>query len=163
MILMDFIKVLELNKNLLTQLIESMTETEINNKIKDYWTIYEHLVHLVQSQKVFTDRIKIFENDDNPIMIPSGPEKDGSKNATEKQKNIKELLKEFCELRNEQIEYIKVSGEKILNKNGLHKEYKKYSFEILIRHYILHDYFHMCRMEELWIKKEEYILDLNCI
>ena len=163
MILKNFIQVLELNKSILKQFIEGMTENEINNKIKDYWTIYEHLVHLVQSQKVFLNRIIIFEKEDKPIMIPSGPNNDGSKNELENKKNVKDLLEEFIKLRNEQIEKINIFGEKILNKEGQHTEYKKYSFEILLRHFILHDSFHMCRMEELWIKKEEYILELDCI
>ena len=163
MILKDFIEVLKLNKNILKQFVGEMTENEIHNKIKDYWTIYEHLVHLVQSQKVFLNRIIIFEKEDKPIMVPSGPNNDGSKNEVENKKNIKDLLEEFIKLRDEQIEKINIFGEKIFNKEGQHNEYKKYSFEILIRHFILHDSFHMCRMEELWIKKEENILDLDCI
>ena len=39
----DFVKVFDLNKNILCQFIESMTNIEINNRIKNYWTIYEHI------------------------------------------------------------------------------------------------------------------------
>ena len=162
MILKDFIQVLELNKNLLKQFIEGMTENEINKKIKDHWTIYEHLVHLVQSQKVFLNRITIFEKEDKPIMVPSGPNTDGS-NEAENKKTVNDLLEEFFRIRTEQIEKLNTFGEKIFTKEGQHDEYKKYSFEILIRHFIFHDSFHMCRMEELWIKKEENILELDCI
>jgi hypothetical protein len=71
--------------------------------------------------------------------------------------SVKELLAAYCELRNEQITLVKSADEKIWAKEGGHEEYKKYTFEMLIRHIILHDSFHLYRMEELWMKKERYI------
>ena len=157
MIKNDFIKILDLNKNILCQFIESMTNIEINNRIKNYWTIYEHIEHLTFSQNILVGRIKQFLEEDNPKIKPFGAE-----NRTfGKKYSVKELLKKYCELRDEQIKLIKNANEDIWKKEGMHEEYKKYTFEILIRHVILHDSFHMWRMEELWIENEDLIKELE--
>ena len=153
MIVDDFVKVLELNKNILCQFISKMTDMEINNRIKNFWTIYEHLEHLTFSQNILLGRIKQFMEDENPIIKPFGAE---DRTYMEKY-SVKELLERYCELRDKQIKIIKDTNKKTLEKEGIHDEYKKYTFEILIRHVLLHDSFHMWRMEELWIEKEKYI------
>ena len=34
---------------------------------------------------------------------------------------------------------------------------KKYNFEIVLNHILFHDYWHMYRIEELWLTKDEYL------
>jgi hypothetical protein len=205
----DFVKVLNLNKNILCQFIEKMTDAEINNRIKNYWTIYEHIEHLTFSQNIFLERIKQFIlsvglipkislreralgrlltnssvcnmvlnqhtihsyrkqhtppfkaglliEEDHPKIKPFGAE---SKTFDVKY-SVKELLQRFCELRDEQIELLKNVTEDIWEKEGIHEEYKKYTFEILVRHATLHDSFHMWRMEELWIENENLIKEFG--
>jgi hypothetical protein len=157
MIEKDFVKVLDLNKNILCQFIEKITDIEINNRIKNYWTIYEHLEHLTFSQNILLGRIKQFFEEDNPKIKPFGTE---NRTFTEKY-SVDELVKKYCKLRKEQIKLIKSANKNIWKKEGIHEEYKKYTFEILIRHTILHDSFHMWRMEELWIEKENLIKELE--
>jgi uncharacterized damage-inducible protein DinB len=152
-----FITALENNKKILKQFIEQMTEEEINRRIRDYWTIYEHIDHLVVCQKMLLGRIEQFLKEDNPVMKPYNPE---DKPKTSKE-SVEELIYEFCELRDKQIKLIKKAKKTVWEKVGSHKEYSKYSFEILIRHTLLHDSWHMLRMEELWIMKEEFIKELK--
>jgi hypothetical protein len=86
----------------------------------------------------------------------------GTRNRTFVEKySVKELLQKYCELRDEQIQLIKNTTKDIWKKEGVHEEYKKYTFEILVRHAILHDSFHMWRMEELWIENENLIKELE--
>jgi hypothetical protein len=144
----DFIKVLGLNKNILCQFIEKMTDIEINNKIKKYWTIYEHIEHLTFSQNILLGRIKQFLEEDHPKIKPFGA---GNRTFDGKY-SVKELLQKYCELRDVQIKLIKNATKDTWKKEGIHEEYKKYTFEILVRHSILHDSFHMWRIEELWIE-----------
>jgi hypothetical protein len=153
MFINDIVGIMELNKNILCRFIENITDMEINNRIKDHWTIYEHLEHLTLSQNILLNRMKQFIEEDNPIIKPYGPGDD----EHGKKYSVKKLLEKFCGLRNEQIDLIKNADKNIWRKEGNHEEYKKYTFEILTRHTILHDSFHMYRMEELWIEKEEYI------
>jgi hypothetical protein len=151
-----FIFGLDNNKKILTQFIERMTEQEINRRIKDYWTIFEHIDHLVVTQKMLLGRIEQFIKEDNPIMKPYNPD---DKPKTGKA-SVEDLLKEFCEYRDKQITLIKKAKKSVWDKIGTHEEYSKYSFEILIRHTLIHDSYHLFRMEELWIEKEQYIKEL---
>jgi uncharacterized damage-inducible protein DinB len=147
------------NKNILKQFVSIMTNEEIQRRIKDYWTIYEHLDHLVAAQKVLLGRIKQFMSEDNPAMKPYTPDdRPAVENAN---KSAGDLVNEFCKLRDIQIGLVKRAKQGVWGKEGRHEEYTKYSFEILLRHILLHDSFHMSRMEELWIKREEYIMELN--
>jgi hypothetical protein len=153
----DFVKVLDLNKNILCQFVENMTNIEINNRIKNYWTIYEHIEHLSFSQNVLLGRIKQFLEEEYPKIKPFGTEN----RVFVEEYSVNELLKRYCKLRDEQIKLIKNTNKDTWKKEGTHEEYKKYTFEILIRHAILHDSFHMWRMEELWIENENLIKELE--
>jgi hypothetical protein len=152
-----FIVALENNKKILIQFVERMTEAEINRRIKDYWTIYEHVDHLVLTQVMLLGRIEQFIKEESPVMKPYTPD---DKPETGKALT-KDLVNEFCEIRDKQIKLIKGAKRNAWEKIGSHKEYTVYSFEILIRHIILHDAYHFFRMEELWIEKEEYIKELK--
>jgi hypothetical protein len=155
----DFVIGLSNNKNILKQLISIINENDIHKRIKDFWTIYEHIDHLVVTQKMLLGRIQQFIVEDKPIMKPYIPEdKPIVENA---KKSAKELVEEFIKLRDLQIGLVKKAKRNVWQKDGVHPEYSKYSLEILVRHILLHDSFHMWRIEELWIEKEELIKELN--
>jgi hypothetical protein len=155
----DLIVGLDNNKAILRQFVSSMKDEEIRRRIKDYWTIYEHLDHLVVCQKMLLGRIEQFIAEESPVMRPYVPE-DKPEVADEKRGTI-ELVEAFCELRDRQIALIRRADKRVWQKEGAHEEYSRYSFEILVRHTLLHDSFHMLRMEELWIEKEQYIKALK--
>jgi hypothetical protein len=147
------------NKNILKHFISIMKNDEIQKRIKDYWTIYEHLDHLVITQKMLLGRIQQFIVEEKPIMKPYIPEdKPEIGNAN---KSAMDLVNEYLKLRDMQISLIKRAKMNVWKKEGIHPEYKRYSFEILLRHILLHDSFHMWRIEELWIEKEELIKELK--
>jgi protein-S-isoprenylcysteine O-methyltransferase Ste14 len=152
-----FIVALENNKKILTCFVERMAEEEIDRRIKDYWTIYEHIDHLVSTQRMLFGRIEQFIKEESPVMKPYTP--DNKPNAGEA--SVKELINMFYDIRDKQIKLIKKAKQKVWRKIGGHAEYSKYSFEILIRQMIFHDTYHFYRMEELWIEKEEYIKELK--
>jgi hypothetical protein len=147
------------NKNVLKHFISIIQEDDIQKRIKDYWTIYEHIDHLVITQKMLLGRIHQFIVEDKPIMKPYIPEE--KPNIENANKPAMDLVNEYIKLRDMQIALIKKTKRNVWKKEGIHPEYKKYSFEILLRHIILHDSFHMLRIEELWIEKEELIKELN--
>jgi hypothetical protein len=156
----DLIIGLANNKNILKQFISSLKEDEIQRRIRDYWTIYEHVDHLVLTQKILLGRIQQFIVENQPvIMKPYTP--DEKVKVEDVNKSTKNLVNEFCKLRDIQIGLIRKAKRNVWSKEGKHEEYSKYSFEILLRHILLHDSFHMARIEELWIKKEQFIMELN--
>lgn len=155
----DLLAGLTCNKRILRQFVSVIEPEAIRRRIKDYWTIYEHMDHLVVTQKMLLGRIRQFLVEERPVMKPYIPEdKPEVENAS---KSPAELVDEFEKLRDEQIALVKKANRMAWQKEGIHPEYKKYGFEILLRHTLLHDSFHMWRMEELWIEKEELIKDMN--
>ena len=46
-------------------------------------------------------------------------------------------------------------------KTATHPEYEQYSLIILARHILMHDHWHMYRMEELWLTRDEYLTILT--
>ena len=155
----DFVIGLSNNKNIFKQLVSVINENDIHKRIKDFWTIYEHIDHLVVTQKMLLGRIQQFIVEDKPIMKPYIPE--DKPTVENDKKSAKDLVEEFIKIRDLQIGLIKKTKRNVWHKEGIHPEYLKYSLEILIRHILLHDSFHMWRIEELWIEKEELIKELN--
>lgn len=155
----DFLIGLSNNKGILKQFVSVISENDIHRRIKNFWTIYEHIDHLVLTQKVLLGRIQQFIVEDKPIMKPYIPEKKPI--VEDAKKTAKELVEEFIKLRDLQIGLIKKAKRNVWQKEGTHPEYSKYSLEILIRHILLHDSFHMWRIEELWIEKAELIQELK--
>jgi hypothetical protein len=144
------------NVELLRGLVASMGSPAIERRIKDYWTGKEHLEHLVICQRMLLGRMEQFLVEERPIMKPYIP-----LDAPAVTKSVAELLDEFELLRGKQLALIEGASDAIWAKKASHSEYKEYGFEILVRHTLLHDSFHMCRMEELWIMKEELIKELK--
>jgi hypothetical protein len=155
----DMFQVLELNKSVLKQFFGVMTEAEVHKRIRSYWTIGEHLSHLVDSQAVTVKRIELIYEQDAPRIVPFTPNDDDVKNA--KKASTAELLETFCQRRDAQLKLLKKAKAADWAKTVTHPEYYRYSLEILVRHNLLHDAFHMARMEQLWIMKEDLIMELE--
>ena len=156
---------IEKYKNLISSLKQSpliigdyllTVSVEQANEIRrvNFWTICKHLSHLVQTQKLLYERILKFKNEDNPVIKPYFPDKD------EIEKNdlgVPELIEKFKAIRNDQIELLESLSEKDFRKKAVHEEYKKYDLEIIMNHILFHDYWHMYRIEELLLTKDEYL------
>jgi uncharacterized damage-inducible protein DinB len=153
----QLVEALKLNTDILKTFISSIPEDAMMNRRKDFWTIYEHLVHLVETQALLHHRIELFINEESPVMTPYNPE--GAPESDEK-KTAGELLEEFSNWRNKQVELIETCDDSTWDKMGEHPEYDSYSFETLVRHILLHDGYHMYRMEELWLLKDKFIKPL---
>jgi uncharacterized damage-inducible protein DinB len=150
---------LENNKKILRQFVSAMSQEERARRVRDYWTIEEHIDHLVECQRILLARIELFLKEETPVMVPYQPSAQAEERSG--RKPVDERVAEFCELRDRQMRLIKKAGSSVWRKRGQHEEYSRYTFEILLRHIVLHDSFHMYRMEELWLMKEEYIKELN--
>jgi hypothetical protein len=136
--------------------VESMGSEALGRRVKDFWTITEHLEHLVVTQRMLLGRLQQFVAEEKPTMRPYVPSE-----APAATKAAEALLAEFEALRAEQLALIEGASDAVWARKGVHPEYKDYGFEILVRHAHLHDYYHMCRMEDLWIMKEDLIPELK--
>jgi len=138
---------------ILSELVDSVDESMLKERrIKGKWSVHEHACHIVHVQRLFDERIEKFVNEDKPnfeIYIPGKTtDKDELMNM-----NLKEVLGGFSKKRATFLERLKTTYPEIKNREGSHTQYKKFTPYIMARHFLLHDYTHMFRIEELWLTK----------
>jgi len=59
-------------------------------------------------------------------------------------------MRTYEKWRNEQLRLIRSTNGALWDKEADNPECEKYTFEMLVRHILLHDSFHMYSMEEIW-------------
>jgi uncharacterized damage-inducible protein DinB len=154
--LIDLIRSLKDAPKIISDYISMIPEKELNIKRGgDFWSIKEHLVHLDFVQDLLFERILKFNNEENPKIIPYFPKDE--KNLLDIFNSIDEILNSYKNKRDKQIELIDQLKETDFEKEGTHDEYKKYNLEIILNHILFHDYWHMYRIEELWLTKDKYL------
>lgn len=149
---------------ILSEFVKTIPETKLNLKRGDgFWTIAEHLSHLAQVQPMLLERINRFLSEDQPEFIPYFPDKEESGTGTVAvvSLNLSEAVAQFKKYRNKQILLLETAAEGIWKRIGEHPEYDQYSLYILTRHILMHDYWHMYRMEELWLAKDAYLTKME--
>lgn len=152
------IETLKSSPEIISNYIALIPEEDLDIKRgKDFWTVREHVIHLEYTQDILIHRIDIFKNEEKPVIKPYFPEND--KIDSNKFNTIKEVLNSFKSKRNRQIELISQLKDSDLKKEGMHDEYKRYNAEILLHHILFHDYWHIYRIEELWLTKDEYLAE----
>lgn len=124
-----------------------------------FWTIAEHLSHLAEVQPMLLERLQRFVAEERPAFVPFLPESDGPP-ATKVCLAADEALGQFAAIRRSQLELLFSVEEAIWEREGSHPEYDRYSLTILSRHMLFHDYWHIYRMEELWLIKDAYLTRL---
>lgn len=125
-------------------------------RIKNKWCIHEHVCHLAQAEDMILKRFQTFKTVDFPQFKPYLP----GKTVTVSQLldlDLREQMERFEQLRNSLISTVRSFDPAIWRKKANHHEYTEYNAYILLRHTLMHDHFHMYRIEELWLTKEEYL------
>jgi hypothetical protein len=75
--------------------------------------------------------------------------------------SVPEALAAFSAGRNDQIAELEKATPDDWEKVATHPEYTHYTLYILARHILMHDHWHMYRMEELWLTRDEYLTVLK--
>jgi hypothetical protein len=124
-----------------------------------FWTVAEHVCHLAQVQPILLMRIERFINEEHPEFVPYVP---GSSEEpdTPPLMSMSAALDNFERCRGNQLLLLENAGETAWKKTARHPEYDAYSLYILTRHILMHDYWHMYRMEELWLARDAYLTKL---
>jgi uncharacterized damage-inducible protein DinB len=151
------IDALRLNVQILRDFIATIPDGELRNRRREgFWSIHEHLNHLVITQIMLCRRIELFIKEDRPVIVPFVP--DGKpKDESSASKPAGELLDAFAKWREKQLHLLETCADGTWARTALHPEYLSYTFEILVRHILLHDSFHMNRIEELWLLKDQFL------
>ena len=125
-----------------------------------FWTVAEHVAHLAQVQPIMLERLQRFRDEDRPEFVPYIPGEDDVED-TPPQTAIEEALGVFAQYRNRQLALLEGADAGFWKKTAVHPEYAQYSLYILVRHILMHDYWHMFRMEELWLTRDAYLTRLG--
>ena len=121
---------------------------------KETWTIREHIYHIADVQEMLYNRMLKIKDDEYPEITPYFPDKEQGNAA--KFESIEHAFTVYNDYREKQIEFINNLSDQEYLKKADHAEYNHYNLWILINHMIFHDYWHMYRIEEIWLTKDEY-------
>jgi hypothetical protein len=121
---------------------------------KDTWTIREHFYHIVSVQQMLYERILKIRNDINPFIQPYFPTEE--ENIRNRFNSHDEAFTKYNEFRSKQISVVDQLTPEEFTRKAEHPQYKEYSMLILLNHMIFHEYWHMYRIEEIWLTKDEF-------
>jgi len=142
---------------ILKNLIDSIPKELLKVKrIFNKWCIHEHVCHLASAESMIIKRFEEFKKRSNPKFSPYLPGKTISEHNLIGL-NMREELEKFSRLRESLIVLVQSFENSTWRKQAEHNEYVKYNAYILLRHTLMHDHFHMYRIEELWLTKDEYL------
>jgi uncharacterized damage-inducible protein DinB len=161
----ELIKALKLYPAILKDLVVAIPPEKLHHRIgPGFWTVYEHLEHLVQTQEVLQRRLETIRDQERPQIVPFNPDEhhwDVSASAGGSQPgSAEDLVADYGRWRERQLQVIEKASERLWRRSAQHPEYERYGFEILVRHILLHDGFHLSRMEDLAFMKEELLKPL---
>lgn len=149
------LEALRLGPALLRELVGAIPPEALERRRGEgFWTLREHLEHLVAVQPMLYGRLDLFLREEHPRITPYAPGQDEPPSA-ERRKSAEELMELFERWRLRQTDLIRSAPPEVWRRQAAHPEYESYDFEILVRHIALHDGTHLYRMEELWLLADE--------
>jgi hypothetical protein len=147
---------------ILNGFVSSIPENKLNLRRGDgFWTIAEHVIHLAQVQPMLLQRFHRFMHEEHPQFIPYSPPKGGAEPVAPTTLTMPAAILQFEQFRTQQLLLLENAGAGIWQRQATHPEYEEYSLYILTRHVLMHDHWHMYRMEELWLTKDSYLTRLE--
>jgi uncharacterized damage-inducible protein DinB len=145
---------------ILAAFVQSIPEDKLDlRRGEGFWTIAEHVSHLAQVQPMLLERFERFIGEDHPVFEPYIPGADEAEPETPPRMEMTAALDQFVEYRERQANCLEsvVNNGEIWRRTATHPEYEVYSLYILTRHLLMHDHWHMYRMEELWLTRDAYL------
>lgn len=153
---------LQRTPKILTEFVRSIPKSKLDlRRGESFWTIAEHISHLAQVQPMLLERFERFINLERPVFTPYIPGKGEDEPDTPSRMSMASALDQFTEYRHRQIELLDKTDNITWKKTASHPEYESYSLYILTRHNLMHDYWHMYRMEELWLSRDAFLTKLE--
>ncbi|MBI5592327.1 MAG: DinB family protein [Deltaproteobacteria bacterium] len=158
----DLLEGLKRTPNVLSEFVKTIPEGKMDlRRGEGFWTIAEHVSHLAQVQPVILERFQRFMNEDHPEFVPFIPGSCKSAPVLPPRLDMTAALDQFARYRNKELLLLEGADDMTWQKTGAHPEYEYYSLFILTRHVLMHDYWHMYRMEELWLTRDAYLTRLE--
>jgi hypothetical protein len=156
----QLIQGLKLGPGILEEFVSGIPEEQLlRRRGQGFWSLYEHTEHLALTQLMLYKRLERFQAEEHPEFVPYFPDKEDSKEE-KKFKPVAEVLSNYRRWRERQVQLIESGDTALWEKTAIHPEYEQYGFKILVRHILVHDSFHLYRMEELWLARDEYLTEM---
>ena len=157
----DLLEGLRRTPKILSEFVKTIPEGKMDlRRGEGFWTVAEHVSHLVQVQPMLLDRFQRFINEDRPEFVPYIPGSGKDEPDTPPRMNMTAALVQFAQYRNKPLELLESADDITWRKTATHPEYENYSLYILTRHTLMHDFWHMYRIEELWLTRDAYLTKL---
>ena len=158
----DLLEGLRRTPKILSEFVLAVPEDKIDlRRGEGFWTVAEHVSHLAQVQPMLLDRFQRFINEDHPEFVPYIPGNVEDEPDTPPRMNMNAALDQYTHCRKNQLALLESAQDITWKKTAVHPEYETYSLYILTRHVLMHDYWHMYRMEELWLTKDAYLTKME--
>jgi uncharacterized damage-inducible protein DinB len=154
----DILDGLKRSPRVLAGLVKAIPEgrSEIRRG-EGFWTIAEQVSHLAEVQPMMLGRFQRFLEENHPEFVPFIPSGGDDGPKTQSRLEMAVALAQFEDYREKQLELLEGLDADAWQKTGTHPEYELYSLSILARHVLMHDYWHMYRIEELWLTRDAYL------
>ncbi|MEJ2638652.1 MAG: DinB family protein [Desulfosarcinaceae bacterium] len=145
---------------ILAAMVETIPEPKLDlRRGEGFWTIAEHVSHLAQVQPMLLERMERFIGEQHPVFVPYIPGEEEAEPETPPRMEMAVALGQFGDTRKRQTALLEtvVEDQGIWRRTATHPEYEVYTLTILTRHVLMHDHWHMYRMEELWLTRDAYL------
>src|SRR5512139_4021675 len=94
----QLVEALKLNPHVLKDFVAAIPEPALHlRRGESYWTIYEHLLHLVETQEVIQHRLELIRDQARPVITPYAPKR----LPAEQQPSATALVGQFARWRGE--------------------------------------------------------------
>ena len=154
----DLLEGMKRAPGVLSAFVDTIPEEKLDlRRGQGFWTIGEHVSHLAQVQPMLLERMERFLSEERPEFVPYIPGDGEEEPDTPPRMAMAEALAQFSAYRGKQVDLLASVDEAVWQRTAIHPEYEHYSLYILARHVLMHDYWHMYRMEELWLTRDEYL------
>lgn len=158
----DLLAGLRTTPRILREFVRTIPQERLDlRRGEGFWTITEHILHLAQVQRMLLERFQRFLKEEHPVFIPFIPGKEEEKPVSPAPPDTDAALQQFEQYRGRQLDLLESADKEIWQRTASHPEYDQYSLYILARHVLMHDHWHMYRMEELWLTKDAYLTRLG--
>jgi uncharacterized damage-inducible protein DinB len=140
-------------------LLASMQDVDLNLvRRPGAWSVAEHLNHLADAQPMLLGRLKQFVYEERPRIKPYFPAEAPNRSVS---RTVADAIRSHREVREEQVRVLEALEPAVWVRSAEHPEYTSYTFAIFVRHILMHDYWHMYRMEELAFTSDRFLTDLS--
>jgi len=143
------------NHAVLAGLVSDISEERLHaRRGKGFWSIAEHVAHLAEAQTMIEGRVRRILSEDMPTFVPFFPDETAEKPPVPP---VADSLVRFKAGREAIMALLDAASDEDWQRRAVHPEYDDYGLRILARHILMHDHWHMYRIEEVWLTRDEYL------